>query len=167
MNNYLATHPTVLKALIGTSSLTMDFLFLSTIFLFVFYYRSWRACICALMTYSTRAIVLVSLSHYLANIWAQDDLKLFMEVSWLSFPLPLQFRRLLFQRTYQSSTYSFARIIQLQAILAKHDLCYFPRLQCHSPSSHSLSLLDGYSRRASFHSLFLPYGGINLWMAWE
>ena len=73
MNTYLAAHPFLLNSMIVATSWNIDLLILSFVFLFVFYYRSWRPCIWSLLFYITRAIIQVSLlPHYLALLWTQN-----------------------------------------------------------------------------------------------
>ncbi len=64
MNDYLRVHPTLLKVMIVATSWNIDVLILCFSFLFIFYYRSWRLCIWALMFYIARSLIQVEASPH-------------------------------------------------------------------------------------------------------
>ena len=71
MNSYLAAHPTFLKAMIVTTSWNIELMVLSFMFLFIFYYRSWRPCIWSVQFYICRGILQVSdLPYPSAFLWS-------------------------------------------------------------------------------------------------
>lgn len=73
MNSYLAAHPTMLKAMIISTTWNIDLMFLSFIFLFIFYYRSWRPCISCLLFYLTRAIIQIFFGLKIPNDYLWKD----------------------------------------------------------------------------------------------